>query len=328
MTALPVLHGSAGGLAIPVGELAAVRGYARAARADSTLASYERAWRVWARWCDARGLASLPASAETVARFAAHEADRGMRPGTIEARLSAIAAHHKAAGHANPADSKQVRLVVSGIRRRLDAGDVRRVAPVTVPVLVRLLAACDDTPAGIRDRCALLLGMALAARRSELAALELRDVERCDDGLRVTIRRSKTDQEARGVTLGVPYGSQPETCPVEAYEAWRDLSDAACGHDPMRRLLLRVHRGGRVLDKGLSGHAVAELVKRAVTRAGLDADQYSGHSLRAGLCTAAAAAGVAEVDIARQSRHKSIATLRTYVREAQVFTRNAAGAVL
>ena len=326
MTALPALS-TPQTAPVASGELDSVRAYAQAARADSTLDTYAKSWRVWTRWCDARGVTPLPASAEAVARFAAHEADRGMRPGTIEARLSAVAAYHRAAGHPNPADSKQVRLVVSGIRRRLDAGDVRRVAPVTVPVLVRVLAACGDGAAGARDRCALLLGVALAARRSELAALELRDVEHVDDGLRVTIRRSKTDQEGAGHTLGVPYGSSPETCPVTAVNEWLAVS-ATCGTDPNRRLLLRVHRGDRVLPTGVSGHAIAELVKRAVARAGLDPDEFSGHSLRAGLCTSAAAAGVAEVDIARQSRHKSIAVLRQYVREQSLFTRNAAGAVL
>lgn len=121
-----VLCEPSGVTALDDAELGSARTYARSARAESTSASYGRAWRSWVAWCDQRGLPALPASPEQVARFAAHEADRGMRPGTIEARLSAIAAHHRAAGHDNPAASKRVRLVVSGIRRVHNAGDVRR----------------------------------------------------------------------------------------------------------------------------------------------------------------------------------------------------------
>ena len=143
-----------------------------------------------------------------------------------------------------------------------------------------------------------------------------------DDGFLVTLRRSKTDQEGEGRTVGIPYGSHPQTCPVRAVQAWLKVAEIQAG--PIFR---SVDQHGRIATERLSDRSVARIIQDAAKRAGLHPEQFAGHSLRAGLATAAAAAGVSEHDIARTTGHRSVAVLRRYVRTATVFERNAAASV-
>jgi integrase len=175
---------------------------------------------------------------------------------------------------------------------------------------------------GTRDRALLLVGFAGAFRRSELVGLDIADLEFGRDGLVVTVRRSKTDQEGQGRRVGIPYGSHAETCPVRAAQEWVDLLDTTSG--PLFR---RIDRHGHIGAARLSDKAVALIIKRCARAAGLGAADLAGHSLRAGLATAAAAAGVSERAIMAQTGHRSLATVRKYIREGSLFLENAAGKV-
>jgi integrase len=158
-----------------------------------------------------------------------------------------------------------------------------------------------------------------ALQRSEIAQLTTSDIEPDTRGLIVTIRRSKGDQYGAGHRLGLPSGSNPDTCPVRTLATWRHLGDIRDG--PLFR---PIDRHGNIAPRHLSGHAIAEIIKRRARAAGLDPDRYSGHSLRAGFATSAAAAGASELAIARQTRHRSMAGLRGYIREGDLFRINAA----
>ena len=140
------------------------------------------------------------------------------------------------------------------------------------------------------------------------------DVTEGADGLTVHLRRSKTDQEGAGRTVGVPYGSNPATCPVRAWRAWLELSSITEG-----AAFRPVDRHGRIGATRLTAQAVALVLKRHAARAGLDPGEVAGHSLRAGLATSAAAAGVPERVIAEQTGHKGTAVLRRYIREGSLF---------
>jgi integrase len=166
------------------------------------------------------------------------------------------------------------------------------------------------------------LRFAGALRRSELVGLDVDDVSEGADGLAVRLTRSKTDQEGAGRTLGIPYGSNPVTCSVRAWQAWLEVSSITEG-----AAFRPVDRHGRMGTTRLSAQAVALVLKRHAARAGLDASEVAGHSLRAGLATSAAAAGVPERVIAEQTGHKGTAMLRRYIREGSLFRENAAGAV-
>jgi integrase len=187
-------------------------------------------------------------------------------------------------------------------------------------VIRAMIATLDEnTLMGARDRALLLVGFAAALRRSELAALDITDISETADGLKLTIRRSKTDQEAACRTVGIPYGSHRQTCPVRAWRDWLAASGITIG-----AAWRPINRHGHLAEVRLSDKAVALVVKRNAERAGLDPADFSGHSLRAGLVTAAAAAGVATHIIQRQSGHKTLTVLHNYIREGDLFRDNAA----
>ena len=240
---------------------------------------------------------------------------------TVERRLAAIAAAHRAAGQASPTDDATVKAVWAGIRR-VHGTAATQAAPITIPLLRRMIDHLPAGPLGSRDRALLLVGFAGALRRSELVALDAADLEARDEGIVVTIRRSKTDQEGAGRPIGLPYGSNPSTCPVRAVGAWMDVAAISTG--PVFR---PVNRHGRVSPGRLSPAGANRAVQRAVQRTGIDPRPYSAHSLRAGLATAAAEAGVSERAIMNQTGHRSLVVARGYIRTGSLFRDNAAAQV-
>jgi site-specific recombinase XerD len=172
----------------------------------------------------------------------------------------------------------------------------------------------------IRDRALLLLGFAGAFRRSELVAVNVEDLEEADAGLKVIIRRSKTDQEGQGATIAILKGSV--ACPVAAAKAWLEAAQIATGS-----IFRRIRKGGAVGDR-LTAQSVAHIVKAHAERAGLDPTLFAGHSLRAGFLTSAAAKGASIFKMMDQSRHRSADTLKGYVREAEPFQDHAGTGLL
>jgi site-specific recombinase XerD len=228
-------------------------------------------------------LCALPAEPAAVAAFIAAETARGIKCATLGRRVAGIRHAHKLAGLASPTDDERVKAVMRGARRTLGVAPVKKSAATSDKVLA-MVAAGTRGLAGKRDRAVLLLGFALAARRSELVALDVADLEECPDGLRVTIRRSKTDQEGAGTVVAVCRGSI--ACPVAAVRDW--VTAAGITEGPLFR---RVGKGDKVLPDRLRAQSVACIVKAYAARLGLDADAFSGHSLRSGFLTSAAARG-------------------------------------
>ena len=297
-------------------ELESAARYAAAALAPATRRAYERDWRVFADWSVARGLRPMPAAPETVAAFLAAEADREFRPVTIGKRAAAIAAAHRAQDEPNPCDSAAVAAVLAGIRRERGVRPLRKARPLELEPLARLLEPIDTaTLAGVRDRALLLLGFAAALRRSELVALDAEDLEfDASRGLLVMVARSKADQEQEGAQVAVPYAQEPERCAVRALRRYLDAAGIHRG--PVFRQL---RRGDNLTDQRLSDQSVALIIKRRATAAGVPPGLLSGHSLRAGYATAAAAAGVEERKIANVTRHRNLPVLRGYIRAATAF---------
>jgi integrase len=247
-------------------------------------------------------------------------ADDGYKASTINRRTSSIARAHRLAGFPTPL-SGIARETISGIRRTLGIAQAQA-TPITLSNLKAMIKGLPNDIRGARDQALLLVGFAGALRRSELVGLDVADVTLTDDGTLLTLRRSKTDQEGEGRQVGIPYGSRRETCPVRSLQHWIEISKVDEG--PIFR---PIGKNGRVGTTRLSDRSVALVIQRSAKRAELDPRSFSGHSLRAGLATSAAAAGVSEHDIARTTGHRSVAVLRRYVRTATVFERNAAAAV-
>lgn len=267
-----------------------------------------------------RGGGSVPASPETLAEYLAHNADR-LSVATLVRRMASISKAHQARGLPNPTQSSLVRATLRGIKRTYGCAQ-RQAKPLLRDELIQVLDATGDKPKDLRDRALLLAGFAGALRRSELVGLNVEDLEHVRQGAILHLRRSKTDQEAEGQKIGIPHG-RGRWCPMAALEAWLTISGISEG--PIFR---PVDRHGRVHDCRLSGEAVGEIIRERVSAVGLDPSRYSGHSLRAGLATSASQVGVPTWKIRAQTRHASDAMLARYVRDGELFTHNAAGALL
>jgi len=312
---------AAGSAALTLYEVGArARDYVQQSRAANTRRAYRADWADFAAWCAVHRLAALPAAPETVALYLTDLA-ASRKTSTLQRRLSAISQAHKAADLDTPTGHRAVRAVWSGIRRAKGTAQEGK-APAVTRDLRAMVAILPPTLPGTRDRALLLLGFAGAFRRSELVGLDVADVTTTRDGLVIDLRRSKTDQEGEGRRIGIPYGSRPATCPVRAVQDWLAASGLRTG--PLFR---GINRHGQVRATRLSDRAVALVVKRAAEAAGLDPARYAGHSLRAGLATAAAAAGVSERAIMAQTGHKSLPMVRRYIREGSLFNENAAAEV-
>jgi len=299
--------------ALPAVEVKAAREYQAESIAPATLRAYRSALKDFAAWCSERETAPIPATAETVAAYLAALADRGLSVSTVTQRAGAIRWAHESADLGSPTASKTVRATLAGIRRRVGVAPKRQKAAATTDRLRAMLShATGDDVKTLRDRALLLVGFAMAARRSELVALDVADLEERDGGLLVRIRRSKTDQEGAGQEVAILPGAERGTCPIRALCAWMDAAGIESG-----RVFRSVDRHGRI-GEGLSGRAVAGIVKGYATKAGLDGD-FSGHSLRSGFVTSAAERGQRAEAIAEHTRHASTDMVRTYTRRADLF---------
>jgi site-specific recombinase XerD len=263
----------------------------------------------------------MPAEPSTVATYVAIEAQRGIRPSTLERRLAAIRHVHIDAGHQSPADNRHVRDVMAGIRNEKGTAPDRK-APATADRLTAMLACIPaDTLTGKRDRALLAIGFAAALRRSELVALAVEDPEEVPEGIRLTVRRSKTDQQGEGCMIAIPAGIRLR--PLVTVRAWLDAAGITFG--PLFR---SINKAGRVSEEGLSGRTVANLVKQYAEAAGFDAAEFSGHSLRAGFVTTAAASAATVWKMQAVTRHKTLDVLSGYVRDAEAFKDHAGQAFL
>jgi site-specific recombinase XerD len=315
-----LIHRPSTDVALPVAEVEAARGFIAQQIAPATLKAYRTDARMFAEWCAERGVPALPASPETVATYLSAIATEGAKFSTVRRRVAAIKFAHETDDRESPTSSRLVRATLAGIRRTIGVAQVKK-APATAGRLVEMIRLCPTTLPGMRDRAMLLLGFAGAFRRSELVALRVEDLQEAAGGLRVTIRRSKTDQDGAGQEIAVARGDVH--CPVLAVKAWMQAAGIAEGY-----VFRPFARNGRVLERPLSDRAVANLVKAYASRAGFRADDFSGHSLRAGAVTTAAESGAPLLKMAELSRHKSLEVLKGYVRSADLFKNHALGGVL
>ena len=204
-----------------------VRQLIRASKAENTLRGYSADWRDFCGWSEAHGISPWLATPEAVAAYIAECASH-LKPGSIQRRLNAIAEAHKAARLDSPTHNALVRNTMKGIRRTIGTAPGQKAATLTADIRA-MVDATDAGIIGIRDQALILLGFAGAFRRSELVGLDVEDCAFGKDGLTVTLRRSKVDQEGVGRKIGIPYGSNPETCPVRTMQAWMDQAGIGPG---------------------------------------------------------------------------------------------------
>ncbi len=312
--------GSPGPSADALAALAAAMDFADQALSPATLRAYRADWRHFCEWCQAARWSPLPAEPETVAAYLA-SLSATHRSSAIARRLAALRRAHRLASQEWPSAHPAIRNTLRGIRRRYGKPPQQAAALATAEIK-RLVATCDQTLVGQRDRALLLLGYAGALRRSELVAIDHADLTFADDGLRLLIPRAKGDQSGKGVTLGIPHGATPDTCPVRALENW--LRASSCSHGPV---FVGIDKRGVFGLRALHPDAVRQILHKRVALAGLKVakgERLSPHGLRAGFITQAYINGARDEQIMDHTRQKDLRTMRGYVRRAKLITESPA----
>ena len=294
-----------------------------AARSTNTRIAYAKAWRRFGEYCRVREIRLQEACSQDISEFfvqlgtePAASTGRALAMGTLKMYRSALNRHYAELGIQSPAAGWEVGDVLAGLARMRDEVP-RRVKALREYEIKAMLDVCPSGRFGRRDAAMLALGFAAALRRSELCALLVADINflRCDKMV-VWIRRSKTDQAGQGQRVAVPEGRTVR--PVSHVRDWLDVAGIHDGH-----LFQTFRRGGRPSGRGLSHSEVPRLVKKYAVRIGLDPADYSGHSLRAGFVTSAAAHRARLDKIMEVTRHKNPASVMQYIRDANAFEQHA-----
>ena len=293
---------------------AKAQAYRDAADAPATLRAYASDMKNYEAWCARSGFQALPAAPEVVGAYLA-AAGEGYAMQTLRRRVAAIARASGVAGY--PLDTKHpaIRETLRGIGRTHGSRG-RRSAALTTPEVRKLSGACGFELAGVRDRALLLAGFAGALRRSELVGLDIEHLTWASDGVRLLLAKSKTDKEGEGAEVMIVLGREPATCPVSALKSWIEAAELRSG--PVFR---KVNKAGRVEARRLSEDAVRQILLRCAAAArmqGTLAEPISPHGLRAGFVTTAYRNGVLDEEIMGHTRHRSLATMRSYVRRAKL----------
>lgn len=298
--------------------------FAQSSISASTRKAYETDWMHFLGFCQYHNLCELPAEPETVILYLTSMTQSNLSVSTIARRCTSITAIHRASGHDSPVKTDKVSRVFRGIKRELGRPPQKRKA-LSWSDIKKIRALCDSTIIGLRDAAIITLGWASALRRSELVSLDVDDLDISNNGIILTARRSKTDQEGTGAKVGIPR-SNDAYCPVADVETWlaRRSKYKLDGENPLFVKIGASGRGRWWWDPcgRLSGRMISNIVKHYVAMAGLPPKLYSAHSLRRGLATEAGAAGVPERVISRHTRHKSVEVLRGYIEDGTIWHDN------
>jgi integrase len=322
----PAIRGSDGVIpptAAGQAALATAQALARQATAPATLRAYKADWTHFAEWCAAHGFTPVPAEPTTVGAYLASLA-KTHAPATVRRRLSALGKMHRFNDLPwNPAH-RDIQGPLQGLLRT-HGRPVQKAAALSLAMLRQLVATCDRSARGRRDRALLLIGFAGALRRSELVSLRVEDVAVVANGLRLRILRGKTDQEGQGAEIGLPRGRHAETCPERAFQDWQEVARRKAG--PLFR---KISTGGAIGEAALHPDAVRRILAYRAGLAGLETsgfERLSAHALRVGFITAAYDNGVRDEDIMRHTRHRDLRTMRGYVQRAGLVDESPAGAL-
>lgn len=282
---------------------------ARASKAENTWLAYSSDWSVWEKWAISNNMSSLPADPVHVAAFLS-DMSESRKVATLDRYLTSITITHDLKNLMFDRRHRSIRTILTGIKREQGKGQ-RKVKPITVKLLKSMLEYFGDEPIDVRDGALLALGIAGGLRRSELSALNYQVqgdgtamFSTTEDGATITFLKSKTSQD------------KPETVEITpglalaAVKRWIEEAEIQAGTPLFRSIA----KGGGISDKRLNALSIARIIKRRVATAGLDPNEFSGHSLRAGMITSAAEADVPEWRIKMHSRHKSDTVVRSYIR--------------
>jgi site-specific recombinase XerD len=290
-------------------------------KASNTVRAYKSDFNDFGLFCAQNGFKSLPSEPKIVSLYLTQLSTKNVKMSTIKRRLVSIGVIHKLKGHY--LDTKHPLIVenLMGIKRR--KGSIQNgKKPLLINNLKKIINVIDylkvEKIKKLRDRTIILIGFSGGFRRNEIVSLDYDDLDFVPEGLKISLRKSKTDQFGEGTLKGLPYFDNPEYCPVISIANWLNKSGINSG--PLFR---RFTKGSKLSDNRLTDQTVALLIKEYLELAGIDSKNYSGHSLRSGFATSAAESGVEERTIMAMTGHKSTEMVRRYIKEANLFKNNA-----
>ena len=290
-------------------------------KADNTVRAYKSDFNDFGVFCAQNGLKSLPTEPNIVSLYLTHLSTKEAKMSTLKRRLVSIGVIHKLKGHY--LDTKHPAIIenIMGIKRRKGSFQKAK-KPILINTLKEIINAIDkqkkDEIKKLRDRTIILIGFSGGFRRNEIVSLDYDDLDFVPEGLKINIKRSKTDQFGEGSKKALPYFDNSQYCPVVSLKNWIDITKINSG-----ALFRRFSKGSKLTDKRLTDQTVALLIKEYLQLAGIDSKDYSGHSLRSGFATSAAEAGAEERSIMAMTGHKSTEMVRRYIKEANLFKNNA-----
>jgi integrase len=300
--------------------------FLRNSKSDNTKRAYRSDWNKFCSWCSEVDKKNLPADPKTVAMYISYLAhDKSIS--TISRSLTSISQAHKILSIQSPTIHPEVIETFKGIKRKLGSNQ-KHSKPLVLKELEKVIKSITPTFIGHRDKAMILLGWAAALRRSELVSIEFDDIECVEEGIILTIRKSKTDQEGEGYRIGIPHAMKKDLCPVKALKNWISLSKINYGPIFFRIGPKTTYSIDISERKRLSERSVNKMVKRRIKKAGYVNKNYSSHSLRAGFITSAAAAKIPEYQIQIHTRHRSTKSLRGYIRDGSLFNSNSLSILL
>ena len=290
-------------------------------KAINTVRAYKSDFNNFGLFCAKNGFRSLPTEPKIVSLYITHLSTKNIKISTLKRRLVSIGVVHKLKGHY--LDTKHPSIIenIMGIKRR--KGSIQKAKkPILINDLKEIINVIDNQNneeiKKLRDRTIILVGFSGGFRRNEITSLNYEDLDFVKEGVKINIKKSKTDQFGGGLVKGIPYFDNLQYCPVISLKKWIDISNIYSG--PLFR---RFTKGSRLSANRLSDQTVALLIKAYTKLAGIDNKNYSGHSLRSGFATSAAESGVEERNIMAMTGHKSSEMVRRYIKEANLFKNNA-----
>ena len=293
----------------------------QSSKANNTIRAYKSDFNDFALFCTQNGFKSFPSEPKVVSLYLTHLSTKNVKMSTLRRRLVSIGVIHKLKGHY--LDTKHPSIIenVMGIKRR--KGSIQKAKkPLLISNLKQVINIIDkvnnEEIKKTRDRSIILIGFSGGFRRNEIVSLDYDDLEFVTEGLKMNLKRSKTDQFGEGLVKGLPYFDNPKYCPVISIQKWIEISKITSG--PMFR---RFIKGSKLSENRLTDQTVALIIKKYLKLAGIDSTNYSGHSLRSGFATSAAEAGAEERTIMAMTGHKSTEMVRRYIKEANLFKNNA-----
>mgnify|MGYP006088055281 CR=1 FL=1 len=293
----------------------------QSSKANNTVRAYKSDFNDFSLFCAQNGFKSLPSDPKIVSIYLTHLSTKDVKMSTIKRRLVSIGVIHKLKGHYLDAKHPSIIENLMGIKRR--KGSIQNSKkPLLINNLKAIINVIDEQKneeiKKLRDRTIILTGFSGGFRRNEIVSLDYEDLDFVPEGLKITLKRSKTDQFGEGSLKGLPYFNNPKYCPVVSIQNWLSLSKISSG-----ALFRRFSKGSKLSENRLTDQTVALLIKEYLKLAGINSKNYSGHSLRSGFATSAAEAGVEERNIMAMTGHKSTEMVRRYIKEANLFKNNA-----